>query len=103
SSIKERHTGYTRAMKKLVALTLFIMVFASFATSDSPPVPEAEFTFARVQFNMTSRSFMDFREAPWHHDYPFSEDLILTMLTEVTGIHTTPHAYKIVQLNSPDI
>jgi hypothetical protein len=90
-------------MKKLVALTLFIMVFASFATSDSPPVPDAEFTFARVQFNMTSRSFMDFREAPWHHDYPFSEDLILTMLTEVTRIHTTPRAYKIVQLSSPDI
>ena len=91
-------------MKKLLALTLFIVVFASYATSDSPPVPDAEFTFARVQFNMGFRSMSDFpREAPWHHDYPYSENLILTMLKEVTGIHTSPNAYKIVQLTSPDI
>ena len=89
-------------MRKLAVLTLLIAAFASLAISDIPP-EEAEFTFARVQFNMARLAVLDFREAPWHHDYPYSEDLFLTMLTEVTGIHTSRESYKIVQLDSPDI
>jgi hypothetical protein len=88
-------------MRKLAALVLLIAVFATLAISDSPPA-DVEFTFARVQFNMSfDAAFI--REAPWHHDYPYSEDLFLTMLREVTSVNTDREAYQIVQLESPDI
>jgi hypothetical protein len=90
-------------MKKILALAVFLAVFALQGISDVPEKTDAEFIFARVQFNMAYRAMFDYREAPWHHDYPESEDLYLTMLKEVTGVHTTREAYKIVRLDDPEI
>jgi hypothetical protein len=89
-------------MKKSFALALFLIV-ASQAISDVPDKTGSEFVFARVQFNMDRRWIFETREAPWHHDYPFSEDLFLTMVSEVTGIHTTRQSYQVVQLDSPEM
>jgi len=90
-------------MKKLVVLAVLVAAFASQAVSDVPEKEGSEYIFARVQFNMDRRWVFDYREAPWHHDYPFSEDLYLTMVKEVTGIHTTRESFQIVQLDSKDI
>ena len=90
-------------MKKLLVLAAFLVVSASQAVSDVPEKTGSEFVFARVQFNMDGRWIFEYREAPWHHDYPFSEDLFLTMVSEVTGIHTTRNSYQIVQLDSPEM
>ena len=90
-------------MKKLLVLAAFLVVSASQAISDVPEKTGSEFVFARVQFNMDNRWIFDYREAPWHHDYPFSEDLFLTMVSELTGINTTRESYKVVRLDSPDI
>jgi hypothetical protein len=73
----------------------------SLAISDVPD-PASEFTFARVEFTMNVQATFQ-REAPWHHDYPYSEDLYLTMLKEVTGVSTSKDSYKIVHFNDPDI
>ena len=90
-------------MKKILVLAAFLAVFALQGISDVPEKTDAEFIFARVQFNMAYRAMFDYREAPRHHDYQESEDLYLTMVTEVSGIHTSREAYKIVQLDSPEI
>jgi len=90
-------------MKKLLVLAAFLVVSASQAISDVPGKTDSEFVFARVQFNMDGRWIFDYREAPWHHDYPFSEDLFLTMVSELTGIHTTRESFEIVQLDSPEM
>jgi len=90
-------------MKKLLVLAVFIAAFALRGISDVPEKSDAEFIFARVQFNMSYRAMFDYREAPWHHDYPESEDLFLTMVSEVTGIRTNREAYQIVHLDSPDL
>ena len=90
-------------MKKLLVLLIVTTFFASQAASDVPLKTDSEFIFARVQFNMTSNWIFSYREAPWHHDYPDSEDFYLNMIKEVTGVHTTPDAYKIVQLDSQEI
>src|SRR5499433_2022452 len=90
-------------MKKLLAMAAFLVVSASQAISDVTEKTGSEFVFARVQFNMDARWIFETREAPWHHDYPFSEDLFLTMVREVTGIHTARAAYKIVSLDKPEI
>lgn len=88
-------------MKRFVSATALLAVFVSNATSDVP-VPTAEFTFSRVQFTMDFPAVFE-REAPWHHDYPYSEDLYLTMLQEVTSVYTSTNAYKIVRLDDPEI
>ena len=71
--------------------------------SDGQPPKDSEFIFARVQFNMAYRALWTFAEAPWHHDYPYSEDFILSMLKNITKIHVTEESYKIVRLDDPEI
>jgi len=90
-------------MKKKIAIVLFfVAVFAAQAVSD-PPVKESEFTFARVQFNMKTNWRYFYREAPWHHDYPFSDTFVTNVLQEVTSVRTTPESYQTVQLDSPEL
>ena len=89
-------------MKKLVALIAFIGVFASLGISDTPSKESSEFIFARVQFNMSYEAIFE-REAPWHHDYPYAEDLYLGMIREITGVYTSQESYQIVRLDSEDI
>src|SRR5262245_6190015 len=91
-------------MKKLLLLAICAALFSLTAVSDVPAKSDSEFIFARVEFNMAQRPGMiRYREAPWHHDYPLSEDLYLTLLKEVTGVHTTRESYKIVQLDDDEI
>lgn len=88
-------------MKKLLIALVLVAALAVPALSDGED-ESAEFVFARVQFNMTFEALFD-REAPWHHDYPYAEDLYLGFVEEFTGIHTSQSAYEIVQLDSSDI
>ena len=88
-------------VKRLATTVLLLIVFAPNAMPDVGD-ENAEFTFARVQFNMTFEALFD-REAPWHHDYPYAEDLYLGLVAEYTGVHTSREAYQIVQLDSEDI
>jgi hypothetical protein len=90
-------------MRKLLVLAAFLVVSASQAISDVPGKTDSEFVFARVQFNMDRGWIFETREAPWHHDYPYSEDLFLTMVSELTGIQTTRQSFAIVQLDSAEI
>jgi hypothetical protein len=71
---------------------------ASYDDGDETP----EFVFARVQFNQTLEALLD-REAPWHHDYPYAEDLYLSLIAEFTGVHTSREDYVIVQLDDEEI
>jgi len=90
-------------MKKLLAFVIVVIGFALEARSDLPRKAHSEFIFARVQFHMNPRWVYDYREEPWHHDYPFAEDLYLSFIKEVTGVDTSKDSYQIVQLDSPDI
>src|SRR5215510_6467466 len=90
-------------MKKLLVLAAILVVFASQAISDVPLKTGSEFIFARVQFNMDGRWVFETPEAPWHHDYPYSEDLFLSMVSELTENRTSRQSYQIVNLDSPEI
>jgi hypothetical protein len=89
-------------MKKLLALVALVGVFASQGISDTPSKEKSEFIFARVQFNMSFEAAFD-PEPPWHHDYPYAEDLYLGLIREVTSVYTSEESYEIVQLDSKDI
>lgn len=82
---------------------LLILGFAGPAIPDMVPRPQAEYVFARVHFNMTFEGTFRGGEPPWRHDYPFSEDFFLGMVSGVTGVRTSLDSYEIVRLNSPDI
>src|SRR5689334_6535578 len=91
--------------KKLAGALLFVFIFASLGIPDVKE-GEAEYTFARLAFNMQIRRAGFYNaegQVPWEHDYPFAEDLFLTMLKEATGVRTSSEAYKIVRLDSPDV
>jgi hypothetical protein len=92
-------------MRRIVVFAIMVMlagfVFSSGASMDSPD-KQTEFTYARIRYHMT-RDAMYVREVPWHHDYPFGDELFPTFVKGVTGIHTKPDAYQIVDIDSPDL
>jgi hypothetical protein len=93
-------------MKKMVGLLLFLLVYAPEAIPDTTEKQYAEYTFARVQFNMSPQGYRGRNQQgqlPWEHDYPKSEDFFLTMVSQVTGVHSSRDAYEVVQLESKDI
>lgn len=72
--------------------------------------PEPEFVYARVQVGnrggwwdiWTGRDYGP-DNPPWHHDYPFADELFVGLLHELTGVRVSPKSYKIVRLDSPEV
>lgn len=92
-------------MFKRATFGVFIamLLFAAPATPNRTEKAYAEFTFARVEFSMSSPGYNGEGQYAWEHDYPFSEDFFLSVVGQVTGVHTNPKAYQIVGLDSEDI
>ena len=94
-------------MVKRVVFGAFILMLtlAVPAIPNRVPKEHAEFTFARVEFNMGSLrgGYNQQGQEPWEHDYPRSEDFFLGMVSQVTGVSTSLDAFTIVQLDSPDL
>lgn len=92
-------------MRRFVALTTLVIMtaflFSDGVSSDSPTKDE-EFTYARIRYHMT-RDAAFVREIPWHHDYPFGDELFPTFVKGVTGINAKPDAYQIVDIDSPEL
>jgi hypothetical protein len=40
---------------------------------------------------------------PWRHDYPASDEYLVGLLHELTGVRVAPDSYKIVRLDSPEV
>ena len=95
-------------MKRFVILLLFLAITAGPAISDWKE-EEPEFVFARLQctnrladaWGIWPTYFPD--NPPWHHDYPSSDEFLVGLLHELTGIRVSPKAYKIVKLESDEI
>jgi len=96
-------------MKRLVVglgslLVAVLSMGPAAASLDSEAPDDVEFIFARIRYHMTEDAFWEQRrELPWHHDHPLSEEAYLTILKEVSQVHTAPNAYQIVDIDSPDI
>jgi hypothetical protein len=94
-------------MKRLVMIVTSLLLggislLPALASLDSEPPKDAEFTYARIRYHMTP-DFVRVREVPWHHDYPYGDELFPTFLKEVTNIHTGSTAYQIVDIDSPEL
>jgi hypothetical protein len=87
----------------LAAAGLFstLILFIPKSSSDAPP-RDSEFVYARIRYHMTQDGLF-MREAPWHHDYPYSDGTFPTVLGEVTNVKTGPTSYQIVDIDSPEL
>ena len=92
-------------MRRIVTLSALVMlaafVFLDGAALDSPE-KETEFVYARIRYHMT-RDAIFVREVPWHHDYPYGDEIFPTFVKEVTGIQTKSDSYQIVDIDSPEL
>jgi hypothetical protein len=92
-------------MQRFVAVTtlaiLATFMFSDAASSDSPE-KDTEFTYARIRYHMTGDAIY-VREVPWHHDYPFGDEIFPTFVKEVTGVNAKSDSYRIVDIDSPEL
>lgn len=82
-------------------LTANLLLFLPAVTPDSLP-KDSEFVYARVRYHLTGDAWQ-VREVPWHHDYPYGDEMFPTVLSEVTNIRTSRDSYKIVDIDSPEL
>src|SRR2546429_4157206 len=66
----------------LAGLLVSLYVFLPRSLSYAPP-QDSEFVYARIRYHMTPGAFM-MRKAPWHHDYPYGDETLPTILGEVS-------------------
>ena len=82
-------------------LLVSLVSFLPTSSSDAPP-RDSEFVYARIRYHMTADGFF-MREAPWHHDYPYSDETFPTVLGEVSNVKTGPTSFQIVDIDSPEL
>ncbi len=95
------HKNIKRIGIGFVFLVLFCGCFL-FASFDSEPPKDVEFTYARIRYHMTPDAIF-VREVPWHHDYPYGDETFPSFLKEVTHVYTDRRAYQIVDIDSPEL
>ena len=94
-------------MKRVLVLLFLALLCAGPARSDWSE-PEPEFVYARVQLSNRGgwwRHWPNYYpdNPPWHHDYPFADELFVGLLHELTGVRVSPKSYKIVKLDSDEV
>src|SRR5438034_7995782 len=81
--------------------SLLLVLFVPKTRSDPPP-KDAEFIYARIRYHMTPDAWR-MREAPWHHDYPYSDEIFPEVLGEATNVKTGVTSFQIVDIDSPEL
>ena len=71
-------------------------------TRSDPPPKDSEFVYARIRYHMRPEGFW-LREVPWHHDYPYGDEIFPEILAEATNIKTTETSFQIVDIDSPEL
>jgi hypothetical protein len=71
------------------------------AESDDSAKHGSEFVYGRIKFNL--QPFRRFGELPWHHDYPYGDEMFPDFVKRVSKVNTTRESYEIVDIDSPDL
>jgi hypothetical protein len=90
-------------------LLIVVVLIGCFVTPASPDwtEPDPEFVFARLQVSNRDPfvywpNYWPFNP-PWRHDYPSSDEFIIGLIHELTGLRVSANSYKIVRLDSDDV
>jgi hypothetical protein len=94
-------------LKRVLVLLVLALLCAGPARSDWSE-PEPEFVYARLQVSNRGGWWRHWGNyypdnPPWHHDYPFADELFVGLLHELTGVRVSPKSYKIVKLDSDEV
>jgi len=79
--------------------SMFVLLPASF--SEAPP-KDSEFVYARIRYHLSPDGYR-VAEVPWHHDYPYSDEVFPEILSEITNIRTSQASFQLVDIDSPDL
>jgi hypothetical protein len=88
-------------VRKVVSAALVILFICTVGSSDVNDDHKAGFVYARIRYHFPAYS--RFRELPWHHDYPFGDELFTTFMERVSRVDTNREAFEIVDIDSPDL
>lgn len=94
-------------MKRFLLVLVLLVALVPPAISDWYEPGAPEFVFARLECSNrlldAAQIWGPFYPPPWKHDYPESDEFIIGLLHELTGIRVKPDSYKVVKLSSPEI
>ncbi len=89
------------AMKKMPAAILVVILLSASGSSNGSEPEASGFVYARIRYHMMPGRFN--RELPWHHDYPYGDEMFPDFVQRVTKVHTTRESYRIVDIDSKDL
>jgi hypothetical protein len=87
--------------KVLATLTVLLVLSTSGSSSADGEEKKAGFVYARIRYHFPPYS--RFRELPWHHDYPYGDEMFPDFVQRVSNVHTTRESYQIVDIDSPEL
>lgn len=88
-------------MRKVLAAIIVVLTLSASGSSEETPKEKSDFTYARIRYHFPP--YARFRELPWHHDYPYGDEMFPDFVRRVTNVNTTRESYQIVDIDSPDL
>ena len=90
-------------MKRWMLLA-FIALLGSVSTlsSANTPLKDSEFVYARLRYHLTDDAWR-VNEVPWHHDFPYGDEMFPSVLTESTNVQTSRSSHQIVDIDSREL
>ena len=88
-------------MKRLLAILLISLSLGAFGASDTSDKEQSTFIYGRIRYHL--QPYSSIRELPWHHDYPYGDEMFPDFVQRVSNVNTTRESYEIVDIDSPDL
>ena len=88
-------------MRKALAATIVALILSTSGSSEDPGKQQSDFVYARIRYHFPP--FARFRELPWHHDYPYGDEMFPDFVQRVTNVNTNRESYQIVDIDSPEL
>ncbi len=88
-------------MRKALAAIIVVLILSTSGSSDGNEKEKSDFIYARIKYHFPAYS--RFRELPWHHDYPYGDEMFPDFVQRVTKVNTNRESYQIVDIDSPEL
>ena len=90
-------------MKRWMLLASIVLLGSvSTLSSANTPLKDSEFVYARIRYHLTEDAWR-VNEVPWHHDFPYGDEMFPAVLTESTNIQTSRSSHQIVDIDSREL
>jgi hypothetical protein len=87
-------------MKRIVAAVIVVLTLCTAGASNVSDIHRAGFVYARIRYHMLPYGRI---EVPWHHDYPYGDELFPSFIKQRTNVDANHEAYQIVDIDSKDL